>query len=282
MVAFLAAAAVALTLGAALAEAEGDSTRRLLLIALLGFFVFVAAGGAWAIAWRRGPSDPLVERAQTASHLAHELRNPLMAIRGLASTGVQLFDRMSEDERRDFFRLIDEESARLRRIAEQSATALKVDAEQLSYDLRSDDLGSFIEQVAWATPCGAHPMTVETEPGVTVRLDRTHLAEVVTNLIDNAAKYSPPDAPIDVSVRREGGRAVLDVADHGPGVPAERVDDVFVRFSKWRPGGYEETPGAGLGLFLAQAHVRVHEGTIEILDREGGGSILRVTLPVDA
>ena len=279
ILAAISAVVAASALGAALADVESGSTRNLLVVALASFLLTMALGALWAIASRRSPDDALVERAETASRLAHELRNPLMSIKGLASTGVRLFDEMSEDERRDFFRLIDEEAARVRRIADQAAEALALDADRVTYDLREDDLGAFVEEIAWAAPHGDHPMTVESEPGVRASIDRKHLGEVLANLIDNAAKFSPPDAPILVEVRREDGHAILEVSDRGPGVPLDRVEDVFERFARWRPAGYEETPGAGLGLYLARAHVRAHGGQIEIADHDEGGNILRVTLP---
>jgi two-component system sensor histidine kinase KdpD len=276
------AAATALLLGAAIAEVGDGSARTLLLWAMAAFLGFVAAGGAWAMAVRRGPTDAVVERAQTASRLAHELRNPLMSIKGLAATGTRLFDQMDDEERRDFFRLIDEEAARLKRVAEQSATALKFDADQIAYDRREEDLGALVEEVTWSTPHGQHPMTVETTPGILVEVDRRHLAEAIANLVDNAAKYSPPDAPIEVTAgRSQDGEAVIEIADRGPGIPLERTDQVFERFARWRPAGYEETQGAGLGLFIARGHVLAHGGQVAVLEREDGGSILRVTLPAE-
>ena len=276
--AIVAAGVTASALGASLADAEG-TTRSIVVVGLVGFLVTVALGALWGVGARRGPDVTLDERAETASRMAHELRNPLMSIKGLASTGVRLFDEMSEDERRDFFRLIDEEAARLRRVTDQSAAALAVDAGRVVYDAREEELGRFVEETAWAAPHAGHPMTVTAEPGITASFDRKHLGEVVETLVDNAARFSPPDAPIDVTVRGEEDDAVLEVADRGPGIPLDRVDDVFERFARWRPAGYEETPGAGLGLFLARAHVRAHGGRIEVLEREEGGSILRVTLP---
>jgi two-component system, OmpR family, sensor histidine kinase ChvG len=276
ILALVAASATTVLLGAALAEAAGGRVRNLIALGLVSFLALVAAGAAWALASRRGP---LVERAETASKLAHELKNPLMAIKGLASTGARLFDQMSDEEKLEFFRLIDEETARLKRVVEQSATAMRVDAEQIAYDLQDVDLGGFVEGLVWASEHAEHPMTVDTEPGVGVRADRTRLAEAIESLIDNAVKYSPPDAPIDVMVRGDGGDAAIEVADRGPGIPEEQVRGVFARFGRWRPAGYEETPGAGLGLFIARAHVLAHDGRIEVLEREDGGTILRVTLP---
>ena len=276
ILAVVAAAATAVLLGAALAEAADGRVRNLIALGLVSFLAVVAAGAAWALASRRGP---LVERAETASKLAHELKNPLMAIKGLASTGARLFDQMSDEEKLEFFRLIDEETARLKRVVEQSATAMRVDAEQIAYDLQDIDLGVFVEEIAWASEHAEHPMTVDTEPEVGVRADRKRLAEALENLIDNAVKFSPPDAPIDITVRVEEKDATIEIADRGPGIPEDRVRAVFDRFGRWRPAGYEETPGAGLGLFIARAHVLAQDGRIEVFERDEGGTILRVTLP---
>ena len=282
LVAVVAAVATAALLGAALVQAEEDRSRGLLVLAIVALVTLVAAGGAWAVASRRGSADPLVERAETASKLSHEIKNPLMAIKGLASTGSRMFDQLEEEERREFFGLIDEEAGRLTRVVDQAANALKVDAGSLVYDFRNEDLGALVEQVAWGTPHGQHPMSVETDAPITIQADRKYLSEAIANLIDNAAKFSPPDAPIEVTVRRgDDGTAVIEVADRGPGIPSERVLQVFERFGAWRPAGYEETPGAGLGLFLTRAHTLAHDGRVYVADRDDGGTILRVTLPAE-
>lgn len=280
--AFASAAAAVGLLGAALAGADDAGVRTLIVLAIVALLAFVAAGVFWGTRVDPNPGDAMVERAETASKLSHELKNPLMSIKGLASTAVSLFDRMEDVERKEFFQLIDDEAGRLKRIVEQAATALKVDAEQLGYDRVPHDLGALVEEVALAVPRSDHPMTVESEPGLQAAVDRRYLTETIEILIDNAVKFSPPDAPIDVTVRRNDREAVIDVADRGPGIPPERLGRVFERFGRWRPAGYEETPGAGLGLFIARAHVLAHDGAIEIVEREDGGTILRVTLPEES
>jgi signal transduction histidine kinase len=282
VVAAVAAAAAAVLLGLAVAEVGTGAGRGLLLLAIVSLVAAVAAIGVWAVAMSRQTAEPLAERAETASKLSHEMKNPLMAIKGLASTGARMYEQLDDAERREFFELIDEEAGRLRRVVDQAATALKVDAGSLVYDLRDEDLGSLVEQASWATPHGEHPMSVEAQPGMTIRADRKYLSEAIACLVDNASKFSPPDAPIEVEIRRVGnGVAVVEISDRGPGIPPERAAQVFERFGAWRPSGYEETPGAGLGLFIARAHVLAHEGRVDVADRDDGGTILRVTLPVE-
>jgi two-component system OmpR family sensor kinase len=279
LLAIAAAVATAILLGTALASADPGRGRTLTWLALGAFVVAVAAAGAMLLGGRRDGEDALAERAETASKLSHELKNPLLAIKGLAATGSRMYDQMPDEERREFFGLIDEEAGRLKEVVEHAATAMKVDADQVVYDLQDHDLGALVEEVAWVAPHGDHPMTVRTDPGIAVRADRRYLGEVLEGLIDNAAKFSPPDAPIDVTVWREDGIARVEIADRGPGIPPEVVERIFQRFAGWRPAGYEETPGAGLGLFLARAHLRAHEGRIDVAERDDGGTILRITLP---
>jgi two-component system sensor histidine kinase KdpD len=276
----IAVATEVLLVGALVVSRDSAVGRTIVLGSAIAILVLVIASAVWAAGMRRAAPDPLLERAETASKIAHELKNPLASIKGLASTGVKLFESMSDAERLEFFRLIDDEASRLKLTIEQSATALRIEAGSVSYDLQPTDVGALVEELAWRSPHGEHPMVVETEPGLEVPLDRLRFAEVVENLLDNAAKFSPPDAPIEVRVARDDEDwVIVEIADRGPGITPEHRSAVFDRFSSWRPPGYEETPGSGLGLFIARAHVLAHGGRMALEDRDEGGTMLRVTVP---
>ncbi len=219
--------------------------------------------------------------AELVSKMSHEIKNPLMSIKGLASTGTRLYESMSDEERLEFFRLIDEEAARLKKIVEDAAVAMKVDAGSLAYDRRPEPLSEFVEEVVAAAPHGDHPLIVEIEPGIRAVCDRARIEDAILALVDNAVKFSPPDAPIEVRARREDGRAVIEICDHGPGIPREHRPAVFERFASYRPPGYEEVPGAGLGLFLARAYAAAQGGALDVDDGVDGGTMLRLTLPTD-
>ena len=254
---------------------------------VLGLALGVLAGVAAMWLGRRrpshpsveSPSDPLAGRAELISTITHELKNPIMAVKGLASTGSRLYASLDDAERRDLFRLIDVEAGRLKLIADETSTAMKLDAGSLAYDRRDEDVGRIVEEAAWRTPVGDHPMRVTADKDLVAAVDRMRLGEVVTHLVDNAAKFSPPEAPIDVHVGRADGGIRIDVADAGPGIPPERRATAFDRYGSWRPTGYEEAPGAGLGLSIARAHVEAHAGRLDIVDAETRGTILRVWLP---
>jgi signal transduction histidine kinase len=115
---------------------------------------------------------------------------------------------------------------------------------------------------------------------VTTEGDRTQLVEVVRQVVQNAGMYSPGEEPVAVTLRAEGDEAVVEIVDHGPGIPEDKREHVFSTFPNWRPAGYEEVQGTGLGLFISRGLVAEHLGEISIEDGPGGGTMLRIRLPL--
>ncbi|MFN8232661.1 MAG: ATP-binding protein [Actinomycetota bacterium] len=225
-------------------------------------------------------ADEVLEgRAEIAAMVSHEVRGPVSTIRGLAATARNQYERLSEDERREFLDMIEQESDRLLDTATQASLGLKVDADTLSYDLREQELEPAILAGVTAASVGDHPMTIAIEPDLRAVIDRKWFAEAVHQLVQNAAKFSPPDAPIDVTASREEGWIVVEIADRGPGIGPAEHDAVFDRFTTWRPEGYSSAPGSGLGLFITRGIVTRHKGTVMPADRQGGGTMLRIRLP---
>ena len=217
-------------------------------------------------------------RAELVSKLTHEIRGPVSTLRGLVGTTLTHYDRLSDEERREFLGLIKHEADRLERTVEQVALALKLDAGSLRFDIRPQDLGVIVREAARILA----PFP-DYDPYV---LERHHRQKkdapsVVRQLIDNAVAFSPPDSPITVALRRDGDNALIEVADGGPGVPADKREAVFERFADWRPSDYEDRPGAGLGLFISRAVAREHGGEASIADGPAGGTMLLVRLPVE-
>jgi two-component system sensor histidine kinase KdpD len=109
--------------------------------------------------------------------------------------------------------------------------------------------------------------------------DPVLVGEILFNLLENAAKYSPPGLPIAVRACREGAWAVLEVRDRGPGVPEEDRERIFERF--YRAPDHGRTPGTGLGLAICRAAAKAHGGRVVVGPREGGGAVFSVFLPMD-
>ena len=254
------------------------------LAAGLAFTGLLVAGRTEASRMRRvtDRAQKVTEgRAEIASMIAHELRGPVTTVKGLATTGARHADSLSDAEKKEFFELIDQESRRLLRIVDETSTALKLDAGTLAYDIRPEDLAVVVGDGIRKVDAGDHPLEVEALPDVLVPLDRLRIGQTVTQIVENAAHFSPGGAPIVVRARREGADAIIEVLDRGPGIAAENRGRAFDRFAQFRPAGYEEVPGTGLGLFICQAHVLAHGGSISIEDAPEGGTMLRIDLPLE-
>jgi two-component system, OmpR family, sensor histidine kinase KdpD len=219
--------------------------------------------------------------AELVATLTHEIRAPVSTIRGLVATTLTHYDGLNDGERREFLELIRHESERLERTVEQIAAALKLDAGSIHWDRRPHDVGAFVRGTVDGTDLTPHPVELDVEDGVRASIDVTQLAFGLRQLLDNAATFSPPDAPIAVALRRDGGEAVIEVSDGGPGIPPAQREAVFDRFAAWRPAGYEDRPGTGLGLYLCRAIARAHGGEASIVDGSTGGTMLTVRLPVE-
>jgi two-component system sensor histidine kinase KdpD len=219
--------------------------------------------------------------ADLVSKLTHEIRGPVSTLRGLVGTTLTHYDRLSDDERREFLHLMRHETDRLERTVEQVALALKLDAGSLRFDIRPRDLAEIVRESAQAANIGDHPMEVDVAESIEAPVDGALIASVVHQLIDNAVTFSPPDSPITIGLRRDGDDAVIEVTDRGPGVPPDKREAVFERFADWRPADYEDRPGTGLGLFISRAVAREHGGEASIADGPAGGTMLLVRLPVE-
>jgi signal transduction histidine kinase len=219
--------------------------------------------------------------ADLVSKLTHEIRGPVSTLRGLVGTTLTHYDRLSDDERREFLHLMRHEADRLERTVEQVAFALKLDAGSLRFDIRPRDLAEIVRETAQAADIDDHPVELDVAGSIEAPVDGALIASVVHQLIDNAVTFSPPDSPITIGLRRDGDDAVIEVTDRGPGVPPDKRESVFERFADWRPPGYEDRPGTGLGLFISRTVARGHGGEASIADGPAGGTMLLVRLPVE-
>ncbi|HEY6565946.1 MAG TPA: HAMP domain-containing sensor histidine kinase [Actinomycetota bacterium] len=229
-------------------------------------------------------AEEIVEgRAEIAGMIAHEVRGPVTTIRGIAATATTHYERLSDEERQEFFGLIEQESRRLMGTVDQTSLALKIDAGSLTYQKAPAPLATIVRAGvdAAAIPSEVHVVHVVAQEEVSLVADASRITELVRQLVDNASKFSPPGTPIVVRAVSDGSAAVIEITDEGPGIPAENRDAVFQRFARWRPRGYEEQPGNGLGLFICRAIAAEHQGEMSVEDGPDGGTMLRVRLPLE-
>jgi signal transduction histidine kinase len=117
------------------------------------------------------------------------------------------------------------------------------------------------------------------EPAI-VSVDRLVLREAITNVVDNAIKYSPPDSTIEAVVRASDGHAIVSVADEGPGIAPEHRHRIFDRFFRIDEGRSRDAGGSGLGLAIARWAVEVNGGEVTVEQRPNGGALFRISLPL--
>jgi signal transduction histidine kinase len=225
-------------------------------------------------------ADDARERAELVSMIAHELRGPISTIKGLAVTTRTYYERLPDDEKREFLALIEQESDRMLEIVNQASLAMKLSAGVLPLQRGPADLDAIVREGVGAAGIGDDRQVDFDLTEVTIEGDRTYLVEVVRQVVQNAGVYSPPGEPIVVSLTREGDDAVLSIADRGPGIPEDEREHVFTTFPNWRPPGYEEVQGTGLGLFITRALVAEHGGEISVGDAPLGGTMQHIRLPL--
>jgi two-component system OmpR family sensor kinase len=208
---------------------------------------------------------------------SHELRTPLTSIRGYA----ELFRRGAGARPEDLatsMRRIEEEAARMGVMVDDLLLLARLDQGR-PMELAAVDLSAIAsDAVADArTVHGGRQISVDAPDRLEVSGDEARLREVVANLLSNALEYT--DGAIGVSVRAEDGSALLQVADHGPGLSEEQRAQVFEPFYRADPARTRRKGGAGLGLSIVSAILEAHGGTISIVETDGGGATFRVTLP---
>lgn len=215
---------------------------------------------------------------------SHELRTPLTVLRGFAETLLNHWDALEDAGRRELVSTMLARTAAMTGLVEQllrgSRAGIGVDV-----DLRPFDLAAAVRTAAVAISGSSveHPLVVDA-PGVLLAVgDQLTVDAVVGQLVENAVKYSPSGGPVEVSLRAEGSEAVLGVADRGVGIAAADLTRVFDRFVRSEPavGSARVTVGgAGLGLYIVRRYVEAQRGRVSALQREGGGTLIEVRLPL--
>jgi two-component system sensor histidine kinase KdpD len=221
-------------------------------------------------------------RNSLLSAVSHDLRTPLAAIAGASSTLLDGGEVLDPKTRQELLQTVLEESESLNRLVGNllDTTRLEAGALRLHSEWQSLEelLGVVLNRLS--RQLERHPVTTRLPPDLPlVRADGVLLQQVLLNLLENAAKYSPPGAPIEVSAAARDGELVVEVADRGRGLPPGEEERVFDKFH--RSADAAGRAGAGLGLTVCKGIVRLHGGRIEAENRPGGGAVFRFTLPVE-
>jgi two-component system sensor histidine kinase KdpD len=218
-------------------------------------------------------------RSSLLSAVSHDLRTPLSVITG-AGTALRDDDNLSEPTRRELLGSICEEADRLERLLANLLDMTRLEGEAISL---AKDWVPLEEMVGSALTrlekrLGKRAVTIAIAPDLPLPwVDPVLFEQIFVNLFENAAKYTPADSPLEVVGASEGDNLVIEVRDRGSGLPAGSEEQVFERFFRAAHGG---APGVGLGLPICRAIAEAHGGRMQAFNREGGGAVFRIVLPV--
>lgn len=229
-------------------------------------------------------------RAALLSSVSHDLRTPLTSIKAAASSLLQEDVQWDEEARHSFASSIEREADRLNRLVGNLLDLSRIEEGVLKPEKECYPLAPLICEVLDRLKPLLQERTIYTDFPTTVppvALDYLMIDQVLTNLIENAVRYTPPASPIEISIEMgppdEADEVRIHVADRGPGIPPadlERVFDKFYRVLDDAHVGYCGATGSGLGLAVCRGIIEAHGGHIRVQDREEGGANFTITLPV--
>jgi len=217
-----------------------------------------------------------VAKSEFVAVAAHEFRTPLAAVIGVLSTLKEHGDVLTPDERDELLEGASKQAARLARLVDDQLTVSRIEDGALRLNLEAVDPRLLLSEAAQSSEMTGR-LVIQLGRVDRVRCDRDAVIRVLTNLLDNARKYSPPDSKVHITVEQAGDLVRFRVRDEGPGIPEAERDHVFERFR--RVEGAAAKPGTGLGLYICRALVEAHGGVIGVEPAAEGGTVFSFTLP---
>jgi signal transduction histidine kinase len=225
-------------------------------------------------------AEPLDLLEEFAAVIAHELNTPLSIIRMAAGSVIEAeTSGLSAEQQRKLLEMILRNSDLAIHLVGRLGLAREIEAGTVVLLLDDVDLGALIKETVEDLRhglTGRHDVHVDVRTSPVVQADTTAIREIVFNLVSNAAKYSAPEAPIELTVDVRDGDVVVVVRNHGSGVTPGHDEDIFDKFVQGNPN----SPGSGLGLFVSRGLARAHGGDIVTQPAADSGSEFVLSLPL--
>ena len=219
-------------------------------------------------------------RSAILDSVAHEFRTPLTAIK--ASVTSLLSNGLDEASQQELLTVINEEADRMNHLVEEATQMARLESKQVELDRQPHAID---EAIGRAIETGKkilarHPVKIDVAENLPlIEYDIELIANVMLQLLENAAKYSPAESPIHISASESEGEIMVSVADRGPGIDEFEQGLIFERFYRGEDNRYS-VQGTGMGLAIAKAVVEAHSGEIRVISQLGQGSVFSFTLPV--
>jgi signal transduction histidine kinase len=213
---------------------------------------------------------------------SHELRTPLTSILANLELLQASLDAPGQDDERAMIDSALRSSQRMTRLVGDLLLLARADAGRAGAHRRCDLAEVAGNAAVEAAPLmGERTLLVDNERALWLQGNPDELHRMILNLLDNAARHTPPAATVELRLRAEGGEAVVEVADDGPGIAAELRGQIFDRFVRGEgPADTATGPGSGLGLAIVQAVAISHGGVAEASESDRGGALFRVRIPL--
>jgi signal transduction histidine kinase len=222
------------------------------------------------------------EKSRMAAIAAHDLRNPLTIISAYAI--LLKAEHAVSGEHLLFVEEIERSARFMMELVEEMLEVSTLETARVDLDLRETDLVVAAQHAATINRLRAERknITVAFEPETdraSIHADAVKLRQIINNLVVNAIKFSPPRSEVVIRVRRTDDRAVLEVQDHGIGIPPEHLNAIFQPFTTFGSVGTAGEKSTGLGLSIVKQLADLHRATVEVESEEGRGSVFRVGFP---
>lgn len=236
--------------------------------------------------WTFAPEEQL-DRVQSdfVSTVSHELRTPLTSIKGFVDTLLRSRGQLPEDQQIRFLRIIKNQADRLTRLVEDILIVSKIQSGQLRNAPQRLDLADVIDRVLenLSQKTAYHQLDLNLHEELPpVWADQDRLEQILTNLVDNALKYSPKNTIVALKAwidPKIPGKLSISIVDQGIGIPEAFLEQIFNRFNRLDTPLTREREGTGLGLYITKSLVESLGGQIAVESKEGLGSTFTVCLP---
>ena len=227
-----------------------------------------------------------IERMKTefVSTVSHELRTPLTSIQGALALIAKSDPEGLDDKYKKLIGIAHKNSGRLVRLINDILDIEKIESGRMEFKLVPQEIMPLAEHAIEANQAFAKQFDVEIVlredlPGAMIEADADRITQVFTNLLSNAAKFSPEGGTVDVSVARRGANLRMEITDHGDGIPEGFRESIFGKFSQADSSATRKREGSGLGLNIAKAIVESHGGAIGFETETGTGATFFFQLP---
>ncbi|MCC8027977.1 MAG: DUF4118 domain-containing protein [Clostridium sp.] len=221
-------------------------------------------------------------RSNLLRSISHDLRTPLTSISGNAGMLLNDGGNLDEKQKARVYSDIYDDSMWLINLVENLLSITRMEGQSVALQMETELLEEVIDEAMRHINRRHESHTIEVKQEkdfILAAMDARLIIQVITNLVDNAIKYTPQGSTITVTSCQSDGNAVIEVRDNGPGIPDELKEKIFEMFYTTGHRSADGKRGMGLGLPLCRAILHAHKGAIQVLDNTPAGSIFRLTLP---